>query len=99
MGIRDLVLTGIIFGSLPFILWRPQIGVMMWVWISVMNPHRLTFNFAYDFNFAAVIAGVTLISALLSKDLKRPPVNALTVMLFLFAAWTGVTTIFALHPG
>jgi putative inorganic carbon (HCO3(-)) transporter len=98
MGIRDLLVAGIIFGSLPFILWRPQIGVMMWVWISVMNPHRLTWNVSYDFNFAAVVAVVTLVGALVSKDLKRPPVNALIVMLFLFIAWTGVTTVFALYP-
>ena len=97
MGIRDLLLSGIVFGSLPFILWRPQIGVMMWVWISVMNPHRYAWG-SFDFNYAAIVAVVTLISALLSKDLKRPPVNALIVLLFLFAAWTAVTTFFALYP-
>jgi probable O-glycosylation ligase (exosortase A-associated) len=45
-----------------------------------------------------IIAVVTLISALLSKDLKRPPANALIVVLFLFVAWTGVSTIFAFDP-
>ena len=95
---RDIAITLIIFGSLPFILRRAQYGVIMWVWVSVMNPHRLTYGFAHDFNFAAIIAGVTLLSALLSKDLKRPPMNAITVPMLLFAAWTGVTTIFALLP-
>ena len=95
---RDLLVAGIVFGSLPFILWRPHIGVLMWVWISVMNPHRLTWSFAYDFNFAAIIAIVTLASALLSKEVRRPPLNSLTVALVLFAAWTGVTTLVALYP-
>jgi probable O-glycosylation ligase (exosortase A-associated) len=95
---RDLLLAGFILGALPFILWRPQIGVLMWVWISVMNPHRLTWGFSYDFGFAAIVAGVTLVGAVFSKDLKAPPLNALTVTLFLFAAWTGVTTWFALYP-
>jgi putative inorganic carbon (hco3(-)) transporter len=95
---RDILVTAIVFGSLPFIFRSAQLGVLMWVWISVMNPHRLTYGFAHDFNFAAIIAVVTLISALLSKDLRRPPVNAVTIALFLLVGWMSVTTIFALHP-
>lgn len=95
---RDVLLTAIIFGAIPFILWRPYIGVLMWVWVSVMNPHRLTYGFAYDFNFAVVIAVVTLVGALASKDLKRPPMTSLTMALLFFTAWTGVTTLFSLYP-
>src|SRR5690349_9257284 len=94
---RDILLTGTLFASLPFILWRAQLGVLIYVWLSVMNPHRLTWGFAYDFNFVAIVGVVTMISAVLSKDLKAPPVNALIVTLVVFAIWTGVTTIFAIH--
>ena len=41
---RDIVLTLVIFGTLPFILWRPHIGVLVWTWIGFMNPHRLTWS-------------------------------------------------------
>jgi probable O-glycosylation ligase (exosortase A-associated) len=95
---RDILLMALVFGSLPFILRRPHIGVLMYVWISVMNPHRLTWSFAYDFNFAAIIAAATLLGVVFSKEVKRPPVNTLTVTLALFAIWTGVTTAFALQP-
>jgi probable O-glycosylation ligase (exosortase A-associated) len=63
-----------------------------------MNPHRLTWGFSYGFNFAAIVAVVTLISALLSRDLRRPPIDTLNGTLLVFILWTGVTTIFALHP-
>jgi len=96
---RDALLIVIIFGSIPFILRRPYIGVLMYVWISVMNPHRLTWGFSYDLNFAAVIAVVTLVGALFSKEIRRPPLNALTIALLLFVLWTCVTTVFALIPG
>jgi putative inorganic carbon (HCO3(-)) transporter len=96
--VRDLALTAFILGSLPFILRRPQLGVLMYVWISVMNPHRLTWSFAAEFQFAAIVAVTTLIGLLFSKELKWPPVNALTIVLVSFAGWTGVTTIFALYP-
>ena len=44
MALRDLLVFAIVFGSIPFILRRPWIGVLMWVWISVMNPHRLSWG-------------------------------------------------------
>ena len=93
---RDILVTAIILGAIPFILWRPYIGVLTYVWISVMNPHRLAFGFAHDFSFAAIIAGVTLVSCLFSKDLRRPPLNGLTAALLLFVLWTGVSTAFSL---
>jgi putative inorganic carbon (hco3(-)) transporter len=97
---RDLLLVAIIAGSSPFILRRPYIGVLVYVWLSVMNPHRLTWGFTYGFSFAIIIGAVTLISVLLNmnKDVKPPPMNALMVALILFAAWTGVTTVFSLYP-
>ncbi len=97
MSLRDILLFAVILGSIPFILRRPYVGVLVYVWVSVMNPHRLTWGFSYDFEFAFIIAIVTLISAVVSKDLKRPPVNALIVTLVLFIAWTGVSTILALN--
>ena len=95
---RDLVLTAFILGSIPFILRRPQLGVLMYVWISVMNPHRLTWTFAHDFPFAHYIALATLIGMLFSKDVRRPPADGLLIILALLAIWTGITTRFAIHP-
>ena len=36
---RDIIVTLIVLGSLPLIFKRPYIGAVMWIWISVMNPH------------------------------------------------------------
>lgn len=93
---RDLILAAFLFGSVPFILWRPAIGVFLWVWISVMSPHRLTFGFAYDYSFAQLIAIATLVGMLFSKEPKRPPVTPVTVVLFLLILWMNVTTLFSL---
>jgi probable O-glycosylation ligase (exosortase A-associated) len=93
---RDLILAAFLFGSVPFILWRPAIGVFLWVWISVMSPHRLTFGFAYDYSFAQLIAIATLVGMLFSKEPKRPPVTPVTVVLFVLILWMNVTTLFSL---
>ena len=96
---RDFLLAAFLFGSVPFILWRPAIGVFLWVWVSIMAPHRMTFGFAYDFAFAQLIAITTLIGMLFSREPKRLPVTPVTVVLFLLLLWINVTTFFALDTG
>jgi putative inorganic carbon (hco3(-)) transporter len=96
--VRDILLGTVMFGALPFILRSPRFGVMMWIWLSVMNPHRLTWGSLYDFPFVAVVACLTMASCVFSKDLRRPPVQFLTIVLVLFVLWTGVTTMFAISP-
>ncbi len=95
---RDIVITLMVFGSLFFALRRPYIGVLAWVWISVMNPHRLAYGFAYNFPFAAIIAGVTIIGLFTTKDPKRLPLTPIVLTLFAFTGWMVVTTTFALIP-
>src|SRR5262245_5628636 len=93
---RDLVLAVLVFGAVPFILWRPAIGIFLWVWISVMSPHRMAYGFAYDFPFAQTIAIATLVGMLFSRDNRRPPITPVTVVLLLMVLWMNVTTWFAI---
>lgn len=92
---RDLLIFGIVFSLIPFILKRPSVGILAFMWISLMNPHRLTYGAAYDFPFAAVIGGLTIVSAFLSKEPKRLPLTPVTVILIAFLGWTTLTTFFA----
>jgi len=76
---------------------NPFVGVMLWTWLSVMNPHRLTWGFAYDFPFAQATAIVTLISLLIGYRKLKFPVTGLTVTLILFLVWMNITMLFAIH--
>jgi probable O-glycosylation ligase (exosortase A-associated) len=96
--VRDIFVTAVIFGSLPVILWRPYVGVLVWTWISFMNPHRLTWGFAYDMPFAFIVAIVTLVALLISREPKRIPWTRETVLLVVFVAWMLLTTVFAVFP-
>jgi putative inorganic carbon (HCO3(-)) transporter len=95
---RDIAVFLIIFGSLPFIFKRPAIGVMVYTWLSLMNPHRLTYGAAYDFPFAALIAVATALSLVLSKQPKGFPRTPVTILLLVFTAWMTFTSFFALEP-
>ena len=51
-----------IFATIPFILRKPYIGILVWSWIGFMNPHRLSWGFAFDMPFALIVAIVTLLA-------------------------------------
>jgi len=95
---RDIVLALFIFGTIPFILSRPFIGLLVWSWLGYMNPHRLCYGFAYGFPWVMMIAVLTLVSFAVSKERKKIPMSAVSVLLFVFLAWTGITTLFAAEP-
>jgi len=95
---RDIFVTGVVFASLPLILYRPWIGIVMWTWLAFMNPHRLTWGFAYSLPFAYMVALATLVGILVSREPKKIPWTRETVLLAAFLAWVTVTTFFAAYP-
>jgi putative inorganic carbon (HCO3(-)) transporter len=95
---RDYIIFGVVFGMLPFILKRPTLGVLMFTWLSLMNPHRLAYGAAHDFPFAAIVAGVTVMALFLSKEKKSLPMTSVTVLLLVFMAWMTLTGLTATEP-
>lgn len=99
LPMRDLLLVGIFLAVLPIALRHTWIGVLLWTWLSIMNPHRLTFGFAQDAPFAAAAAGVIFLSLFITRDKLRMPWSPPVIVLFLFVFWMCITTAFALDPG
>lgn len=95
---RDLLMLGIIISSLPFILRHTWVGVLVWTWISIMNPHRLAFGFAHNAPWAAIVAGATLLSLIITRDKVNMPWDPPVKVLFAFVVWMCATTAFAFYP-
>lgn len=95
---RDVLLTLIFVGIVPFALRHTWIGVLLWTWVSVMNPHKLTYGFANGAPFAMVAALVTLFSVLINRSKLRLPLDATVVFLILFLLWMCLTTYNAILP-
>jgi len=93
---RDLFITLVIFGAVPFILMRPYIGAYVWAWLSYMNPHRLSWGFAYNMPFAAIVAGMLIIGLFTAKEKNKFPVNIVTIIWLIFIFWLAVSTVFAI---
>ena len=95
---RDIVVTLMVLATLPYILRYPWYGVLAWSWLSYMNPHRLTWGFAYDMPFAQIVAIVLLISMLISKEKKNLPKNSLVTVWAIFLVWLTFCAVQALYP-
>jgi putative inorganic carbon (hco3(-)) transporter len=95
---RDIIVFGLVFAALPFIVSRPWLGILMWCWLSYMNPHRLAWGWAHGFGFAEIVAVVTIVSVVLSRESWRIPMTPLVLIWFTFIAWMGLSTYLALVP-
>lgn len=84
---RDILVLFITFAGAFMALKRPWIGVMLWTWLSILNPHRLSWGIAYDAPLAAVSAGATLLGFMFTREKESPFKSAAPVVLVLFMVW------------
>ena len=84
---RDILLVSIVAVMAIMALRRPWIGVMLWTWLSIMNPHRYTWGFAVHAPLAAIAAAFTMIGLLATRERKSPFQGAPVTYLALFAVW------------
>ncbi len=95
---RDIVLSLFIVGLLPVIVRRPYVGALAWVWVSMMNPHTLTYGFALHVPWALIIAVATLLGFMLASERKSMPSNGGTWLMAMLLVWMSVTSLFAMNP-
>lgn len=92
---RDLVLLVIIGWCFLHAFRRPWIGIMCWTWISIMNPHQLTWQLK-TLPVAAAIGGATLVGLFTSSDRRDYSMNRENITLLLLMAWFCITLPFSM---
>jgi putative inorganic carbon (HCO3(-)) transporter len=95
---RDWLLLTVFASALPFAVRHTWAGVLLWNWISLMNPHRLAWGFAYFAPFAAVAAGAALLSLVFTKDKLKMPWGPPVVVMLMLVLWMCITTALAFDP-
>lgn len=95
---RDLALTGVLVALLALAVARPFVGVLVWSWISFMNPHQEAWGFAQTMPWAMMTFLVTVFGCIVAREPKRPAVNAVTVLIAVFAACITITSLVAIGP-
>lgn len=92
---RDLMLLVVIGWCFLQAFRRPWIGIMCWTWLSIMNPHQLSWTLR-TMPFAAVIGGATLVGLFITKDRCDYSLNRENVTLMIFMLWMCITLPFSM---
>ncbi len=92
---RDIAVTLAVVIGLVLVLRQPYMGIIVSSWLGYMSPHRLAYGFAYEAPFAQIVAIVTMLSILISKEQKKIQWSAEATLLLIFVIWMLITTFFA----
>ncbi len=98
MALRDIVIVGIVLVLALWSLRRPWIGVMNWTWLSIMNPHRYAWGFAYNFPVAAIAGVATLVGLVFTPDKQSPFKGRPVWWLLFFALWVTLSWALGVDP-
>lgn len=95
---RDIALSAVVALLLLVTLKHPVVGAYLYTWLSLMNPHKLTYGFAFELPFAQVAAITTLGMLLLTRKRQPVPMTGIVIVLLLMLAWMTVTSFSAYAP-
>lgn len=95
---RDLIIISIVLAGSIAALRRPWIGVLLWTWLSIMNPHRYSWGIAYDAPLAALAAATTLLGLIGSKEKESPFIGSPVIWFMLFSVWVTLSWLNGLEP-
>ena len=95
---RDLILISVFIPIAIMALRRPWIGIMLWTWMSIMNPHRYTWGFAFSMPLAATAVAVTAIGLMFTNERESPFKSPVVGVLVLFMVWMTISWLAGLDP-
>lgn len=94
---RDILLGIVIVGLLPLCLFRPWIGILVWHWLGLMNPHRISWTLN-SLPISMTVAALILIGMLFRREFKAPPWNRELILLALLMGYFTLTSTTAWYP-
>ena len=94
---RDILVIAIVMAGSLAALRRPWIGIMLWTWLSIMNPHRYTWGLAYSAPLAAIAAVSVLLGLLMTKDRESPFKASPVTWLVVFMVWMTISWLAGLN--
>lgn len=92
---RDPVLLVIIIWCVLQAFRRPWIGIMGWTWISIMNPHQLSWSLK-TLPVAAAVGGATLVGLFITQDKRDYSLTRENITLIMLMVWYCITLPFSM---
>lgn len=93
MPLRDIALTLLVVGIGLYAFRKHHLAVLLWAWLSLMYPQRMTFGFAYDLPFAQMAAILVFVIFVVSKERQPYPRDNLAWLLVAWYLWMCLTSL------
>jgi probable O-glycosylation ligase (exosortase A-associated) len=94
---RSLALIACLLAMFPLTFVAPQVGVLIWSWLSFMSPQQLVY-FPIPVPLVYVVALTTMGAWFFSREPKRLPANAMPWLVMLFAVDMTISSAFGISP-
>ncbi|MDR0775285.1 MAG: putative O-glycosylation ligase, exosortase A system-associated [Azonexus sp.] len=94
---RDLVILAIILGGSAVALRKPWIGIILWTWVSLMNPHQQWGYTSASMPVAMIVGVSTLTGLLISREKRNPFISSAVWLLAAFVVWITFTLPFSMY--
>lgn len=91
--IRNLLFIAALCPMLVMAAAQPFVGVLLWSWISFMNPHREMWGAAANLPWALMVLCATLVGCIIAREPRRLPLNAVTILLLVLLVIFTITTL------
>jgi putative inorganic carbon (hco3(-)) transporter len=95
---REWLLLSVVVLAVPLAFRFTWVAVLLWTWISLMNPHKLTYGLASMAPLAAIAAGAALVSLPFNRNRWNNLLQPAVLALLLLLGWMGLTTVLAINP-
>lgn len=92
---RDLVLLVGFFAMLAMgqVFRYPHVGVLLWCWTALVIPSFFSYGFAGDIPYNKIVAIITLLAWLFSREPKTLPASTTMALIALFGVWGTISAL------
>src|SRR3954453_18799907 len=85
-------------GPLLLVPGAPYAGILLWAWVTMMNPHQIAGGWVSTFPINQAVIALMTLGLILRRETLPPVVDGLTAAIVAFVIWSAVTTLAALSP-
>ncbi len=96
---RDLLVLGIVYASLPVIVFRPFVGLLVYGWLAYMRPQDMGWGTTAEMPLSQWVAIAMLVGLVVALGRERwLVIRPQTVLLILLVGWISLSVAMAVLP-
>jgi probable O-glycosylation ligase (exosortase A-associated) len=97
--VRDLLVLAVVFASLPVIVFRPYVGLLVYGWLAYMRPQDMSWGATAEMPLSQWVALAMVAGLVVALGRERwLVIRPQTILLFLLMGWISLSVVMAVLP-